>query len=125
MKNCIIVIALPMLAMMLDFATGLVAAARNGEVSSTVMRTGMWNKLGEILAIIFCFLAQFSIEFFGEQTLGVKPQLPIVIGGCSYIIIYEFISIIENIGKMSPKIAKKLNEIIGIHPDKLNLKEGE
>jgi phage-related holin len=125
MKSCVLVVALPMLAMLLDFATGFVAAARNGIVSSSVMRTGMWNKLGEILAIIFGFLAQFSIEFFGKEILGVNPQLPIVYGVCGYIIIYEFVSIIENIGQMSPKIAKKLNEIIGIHPDKLNLKEGE
>lgn len=125
MKECTLMVGLPMLAILLDFATGFVAAARNGEVSSTVMRAGMWNKLGEILAIIFGFLAQFSIEFFGEQVLDVKPQFPIALGVCGYIVIYEFISITENIGKMSPTIGKKLNEIIGIHPDKLNLKEGD
>jgi hypothetical protein len=94
-------------------------------VSSTVMRRGMWNKLSEVLAIMFGFLCEFGIEVFGASTLGFNVNIPIVTGICVYIFIYEVVSIIENLGRMNPELAEKLTTVIGIHPDKMRMNGGE
>jgi phage-related holin len=119
------VVLLPLIAIIFDFVVGFVAAAKNGVVSSSVMRLGLWHKLSEIFAIMFGFLCEFGIKVFGASTLGFKTDVPIVIGVCVYIFLYEIVSIIENIGRLNPTFAKKLTEIIGIHPDKMNVNGGD
>lgn len=125
MPDNFLVVVLPLVAIVFDFIVGFVAAAKNGMVSSTVMRRGMWNKLSEIIAIMFGFLCEFGIEVFGASTLGFTVNIPIVTGICVYIFIYEVVSIIENLGRMNPALADKLTTVIGIHPDKMKMDGGD
>jgi phage-related holin len=115
------IVVLPLVAIVFDFIVGFVAAAKNGMVSSTVMRRGMWNKLSEVIAIMFGFLREFGIEVFGASTLGSNVNIPIVVGICVYIFLYEVVSIIENLGRMNPALAEKLTTVIGIHPDTMRM----
>lgn len=125
MPDNFMIVVLPLVAIVFDFIVGFVAAAKNGMVSSTVMRRGMWNKLSEVLAIMFGFLCEFGIEVFGASTLGFSVNIPIVTGICVYIFLYEVVSIIENLGRMNPVLAEKLTTVIGIHPDKMKTNGGE
>ena len=125
MPDNFLIVVLPLVAIVFDFIVGFVAAAKNGMVSSTVMRRGMWNKLSEIIAIMFGFLCEFGIEVFGASTLGFSVNIPIVTGICVYIFLYEVVSIIENLGRMNPALAEKLTTVIGIHPDKMRMNGGE
>ena len=47
MPDNFLIVVLPLIAIIFDFIVGFVAAAKNGVVSSTVMRRGMWNKLSD------------------------------------------------------------------------------
>ena len=83
-----------------DFVTGLAKAAYNKQVSSTVMREGLYHKFAEILVIV---LAAFIYVACTHLELGFDT--PILAVTCGYIVLMEIASIIENIGEMNPDLA--------------------
>lgn len=88
-----------------DIITGIIGAFYVGNYDSAKMRRGLFNKLGEILAILF-----------GEFCDYVLPQMGIdftIIGSaiCVYIALMEITSIIENIGILSPSMQEFLSGI--------------
>ena len=83
-----------------DFVTGLAKAAYNKQVSSTVMREGLYHKFAEILVIV---LAAFIDVACTHLELGFDT--PILAVTCGYIVLMEIASIIENIGEMNPDLA--------------------
>lgn len=114
------IILVPLTLCALDVVSGYIAAIRTGTVNSTVMRDGMWNKIGEILAIVVVKAVEICISVFGTDFVGVEMSVPLCFLFCGYLALYEITSIIENIGKMNPAIAKWLIEHIGIAPHKVN-----
>nr|DAI42204.1 MAG TPA: holin [Bacteriophage sp.] len=115
------IVLAPLVMMCLDVMFGYVGAIRNGTLNSTVMRDGLWNKTLEMLIIAAGFGAQFCISVFGKAQLGFEVYIPVSTGICAYICVYELTSIIENIGKFSPRIGEKFIEILGIDPEKVGL----
>ena len=55
-------IALLLLAIVLDYITGTIAAKLTGEWSSAVARTGLWHKLGEIFALLVAALCDIAVD---------------------------------------------------------------
>ena len=121
MEHDMLVMATPLCMALLDVVTGYATAARNGKLNSTVMRDGLWNKLAELFAIVAAKSFEFCITLFGTEKLGIKPLIPVTLGVCAYLTLYELTSIVENIGKMSPAIGRKLVELFGIDPSKVGL----
>lgn len=121
MPNEVKFVVAPLVMMCLDVMFGYVGAIRKGNLNSTVMRDGLWNKTLEMLIIAAGFGAQFCISVFGKAQLGFEVDIPVSTGICAYICVYELTSIIENIGKFSPKIGEKFIEILGIDPEKVGL----
>ena len=87
------------LFIVLDFVTGLIKSLKLKTFTSTVMREGLWHKCGSIACILFGVLAEYAQNFFD---IGV--QLPLLQSICTYIILMECGSIIENIGEINPSI---------------------
>ena len=83
----------------LDMVTGLIKAFKEKSYTSTVMREGLFHKCGSILTIVFGLLVDYAQSYVD---LGVK--IPVAIALCSYIILMECGSIIENVGKINPQI---------------------
>lgn len=83
----------------LDMITGLVKAIKEKSYNSSVMREGLFHKCGSILMVVFGLLVDYAQTFVD---LGVK--IPVAIAICTYIILMEIGSIIENIGKINPQI---------------------
>lgn len=116
-------ILLPCIMMVLDIATGYIAATFMGTVDSKKMKKGIYGKLAELFAIVLAFFLEFAFTVFRPDSLGVSVNIPIGVSVCAYVFLMELVSIIENIGCMNPKVGVKLVEIMGINPDKVNLKE--
>lgn len=119
MEHEIYIMCAPLVLMCVDVLTGYAGAKREGTVNSTVMRDGLWNKLGELCAIVVGRLFEVCVALFGSAQLGTAVNVPVTAGICAYLCVYEFTSILENIGKLSPTVAKKLVEILGIDPSKM------
>lgn len=96
-----------------DILTGLIASVRNGEYKSSVMRAGLWSKLGEAAAILLAVLCEWALPI-----IGVSIQLPIFEGVSGYICIMELGSCVENITKISPQLKTVLARYLGIYKNK-------
>lgn len=100
-------IALCILAfILLDIISGLIAAVTQRSYQSSIMRAGLYHKLSELFAFIFAVVCDILLPYIGIS-------LPLVIskGTAIYIIVMECGSIIENIGKANPDLAKYLHTV--------------
>ena len=99
----------------LDLVTGIVGALREGEqIKSNKLRDGLFKKVG----FIFCYALGIAINY-AETYLNLPFGVDLVPVICTYAIITEVVSIIENISKINSDILPdKLKELIGY-------KEGE
>ncbi|MDO5805466.1 MAG: phage holin family protein [Eubacteriales bacterium] len=97
----------------LDFITGLVKAFSRGGFKSSVMRQGLFHKVGELLCVALGILIQYA-----EGYLDLGINLPVAAAICTYIVLMEIGSAIENIGAINPDLVPtKLRKIIGIGGD--------
>lgn len=99
----------------LDLVTGIIGALREGEqIKSNKLRNGLFKKVG----FIFCYTLGVAINY-AESYLILPFGVDLVPVICTYAIITEVVSIIENISKINNDILpEKLKELIGY-------KEGE
>lgn len=92
--------------MLLDILTGLIKAFKTKTFTSSVMKEGMFSKLGSIILILLGVLGEWSIKYVD---LGIN--VPLITAFCSYICLMELGSIIENLGTINsllvPKTIKK------------------
>lgn len=89
-----------LLFILFDFATGIAKAAYSKQVSSTVMREGLYHKFAEILVIMLAGAIDAACEH-----LELGFDAPILAVTCAYIVLMEIASILENIGDMNPDLA--------------------
>lgn len=94
----------------LDLITGMVGAIRDGEqIKSSKLRDGLFKKVG----FIFCYALGVAINY-AETFLTLPFGVDLVPVFCTYAIITEVVSIIENISKINPDLLPdKLKELIG------------
>ena len=92
---------------MLDVITGIVNAGKNGNIESTVMRKGLYNKVGEMVSLGAIHLLEFATA---NVDLGVDLHLFNVVS--IYIIAMEAISVLENICLMNEGLAKVFAPIL-------------
>lgn len=86
--------------MVLDLISGFCAAVKNHEVQSSKMKQGLWHKCGFLLAIVFGIMCEYAMSY-----VDLGFTMPIQIAVCTFIICIEIMSIIENLGKLSPELA--------------------
>lgn len=89
-----------------DIITGLLKAVKDGNVKSSIMKEGLTAKLGEIIIMVLMYVIEYIFPL-----ININLNLPLVQGVSVYIIIMELSSIIENVGKINPELAKKLSNI--------------
>lgn len=90
----------------LDIVTGLAKAFATTGFDSSIMRQGFWHKLGEIMAVALAFAADY-----GLPELGIPLDVHIAGLCCTYLVLMELGSIVENIGKINPELVGPLNKI--------------
>lgn len=94
----------------LDLITGIFGALRNEEhIKSNKLRDGLFKKVG----FIFCYALGIAINY-AETFLTLPFDINLVPVICTYAIVTEVVSIIENISKINPDILPdKLKTLIG------------
>lgn len=91
----------------IDFISGVSAAAKNGKLSSKAMRSGLWHKFAYMLVIG----ASATMEY-ATKHLEMGITMPIFVPVCIAICLTEITSTIENCIKLNPDI--KNEKIISI-----------
>jgi len=96
-----------------DVLTGWLKALATGTTNSSIMRQGLFHKVGELLAMIFGYGCEYAFPY-----VGVDIGLPVAGAICTYIILMETASIVENLSRISPGLSNALNKFFD--PKKLN-----
>ena len=74
--------------MVLDLLTGVVKAFKEKTFTSSIMREGLFHKVGSIICVVFAVLVDYA-----QSLIDIGVSLPVAIGVCTYIIIMEIGSI--------------------------------
>lgn len=96
-----------------DILTGFLKAAANHNIDSTALRKGLLHKLSEVVAVVFAFLCEYAVNY-----ISIGVNIPFVVAVCTYIVIMEITSIIENICEANPDMMKFFQKYLS------KLKEG-
>ena len=104
MKVTFFIVSLVFIA--LDILTGWTKALATGTTNSSIMRVGLFHKLGEILAIGVGYVCEFSFPM-----VGISISVPLVESISTYIILMEVASVIENITKINPQLTEVLSRL--------------
>ncbi|KAB7789465.1 phage holin family protein [Bifidobacterium cebidarum] len=83
----------------LDYATGLMKAAMQHDISSEKMRLGLWHKSGLILVMVLAEVVERA-----QAYIDLGFTLPLIVPAAVYISITEISSILENLGEINPEI---------------------
>lgn len=98
-RDNVILVLVALAFILLDFLLGFIGALIRGEVSSKVLRQGIGHKLASVAFILVAALLDAAIGT--GKLLGVEP---VMIVACTYLILMEIISCLENIRKMNPDL---------------------
>lgn len=96
----------------LDIASGFIAAVKNNDVSSSVMREGLFKKCGSIMLMIGAVIVEHLGIYVGvDQTITTA----ILFGVGSMIVVMELTSFAENVCKINPDLPiSKIFALFGI-----------
>lgn len=112
----LLVFAIVCAFVLLDVVSGLAAAIKNKELSSSVMHEGLYNKLGEILLLVVAMFVASILEVYPFTQLGIPPEVTYLVD--LYITLMELVSILENICKLNPNLPiAKILDIFDIEID--------
>lgn len=96
-----------------DLLTGLLAALKNKQFKSAIMREGLFNKVGELAAL---GLAVMCDEF--APFVNIELPADLVVVAASYLVLMEIGSILENIRKLFPAAADILGKFFDSNHEK-------
>lgn len=83
----------------LDFVTGLTKAFKSGSFSSTKMREGLFHKAGLVLVVVLGVLVDYA-----QSYLDLGISVPVAAAVCTYVILMEISSILENVCQITPDL---------------------
>ena len=92
----------------MDILTGWTKAVATGTTNSSIMRVGLYHKLGEILAVLFGYACEFAFPY-----VGIAISIPLVESIGTYIILMEVASVVENIMAINPQLRDVLTRVFG------------
>lgn len=97
-----------------DILSGWIKAVSTHTFKTSVMREGLYHKIGSILAILL-FVTIDILQMYYDLSAVLGFALNVTPFVCGYIILMELMSIIENICVINPEIMpEKLISILGI-----------
>lgn len=108
-RNELWVLFIPLGLMAIDVLSGIIKAWSKNDFKSTIMRSGLAKKAGEIVILIVGELISFGLN------------IPDVVMDCIsfYIIFMEVMSILENVDELGVPIPKFVKDVINNTNDQL------
>lgn len=102
---------------LLDVLTGIAKGASQHNLSSEKMKSGFWHKLGIIAALVVAGL----LDAAAATGLDLGFEVPVFEAVCTYVVLMELLSILENISEINPELAgSKLLQLLSANgEDKL------
>ena len=94
------IILIVLIFILLDIISGVSQAVKNHTLSSTVMRDGIYHKLGYILILTLAATCEFATSH-----IDLGFDAPIILPCAIMISTTEILSIIENIERLNPELA--------------------
>jgi len=98
-----------------DVITGWLKALATGTTDSSIMRKGLFHKLGELLAVMFGYMCEYAFPI-----MDIEVSIPFAGVIATYIVLMETASIIENLCIMNPSLSEIMKKIFD--EDKLQRK---
>ena len=102
-------------SMGIDYLTGSVLAAKNGDWKSRKAREGLWHKMGSILAVVVAALADLLLRVV-IGNLPITLPFTYTVFLCPVVLVWytltELGSIVENVGGMGAPVPTFLKNII-------------
>lgn len=115
MKHYIVPFIVTAVFIIMDYCTGIANATMHNQISSKIMRKGLWHKFSYIVVISTAFLIEY-----GSQWLELGFNLPIVTPVLVSVCLIEVTSILENCTKINPELKK--NKVLNIFSEAQNEK---
>lgn len=99
-----------------DFITGIIKGYVTGTLSSTKMRKGGVNKLGEIIVMATACGLEIGIKqlgnYYSADELAKITGTVTAIGVFIYIVLMELLSILENYAEINPEAAGWITKLV-------------
>lgn len=108
------------LAMLIDYITGMIASAMDEGLSSKKGIKGILKKTGYICVVAVAMITDWLIVYI-TQNLGIDLPMKTFVGAlvCVWLILNELVSIIENLGRAGTPLPKFLIDIVSILKKKI------
>ena len=100
-----------------DFVTGIIKGYVTGTLSSTKMRKGGLNKLGELIVMTTACGLEAGLKALGryyetpDELAGITGKITAILV-FSYIVLMEVISILENFAEINPDAAGWITKLL-------------
>lgn len=83
-----------------DYVSGMVKAVVQKNISSQIMREGLWHKFAYVMIVGLAAFLQLA-----SQHINLGYDIPLIPLVCGFIVMIEVSSIIENLAAVNPEIA--------------------
>lgn len=101
-----------LLAMILDYVTGIVSAAYRGDLASNVGLKGVARKVGLLLLVGVANLADQLLAAGAGEYLAIDLPPGIRTAVCFVLAVNELVSIIENLGEVGAPVPEVLQRMV-------------
>ena len=83
-----------------DYVSGMAKAIVQRNISSQIMRNGLWHKFAYVMVVGLAAFLQIA-----SQHINLGYDMPLIPLVCGFIVLIEVSSIIENLAEVNPEIA--------------------
>ena len=107
-------------AILADIITGFVKAWATKTLDSQVLRKGLLHKFSEVFLCAVSYGAEYATRY-----IPIDVSIPFFNATCSYIVLMETISVLENLTAINPDLSKFIGKYLDGNKTRKEEKENE
>lgn len=101
------ILIVTLIFILIDIITGIIKALHNGTFNSNKMREGLYHKISYLIIIFISGVMEVA-SF--DPNFKVNFDVPLINAVCLYIMVTDFMSILENLANINPGLQKFLQK---------------